>query len=576
MTSALSISIGQHSEAGRKQTNQDFHGAIVPEASALRFKGIVLAIADGISSSPVGHLAAQTAIKSFLSDYYCTSDAWTVRAAAQRVIAAANSWLYAETRREQVYDMDRGYVTTFSALVLKGRHGHVLHVGDSRVSRLVGGTFQQLTQDHKVILSSQENYLGRALGMAANVEIDYSTVPIKVGDTFVLTTDGVHDHVDARIMAELVAAHADDLDQAARQIVATALNQGSSDNLTVQIVRVEGLSTPDAADVLAEADLRPPPMVPEPGSVFDGWRIVRRLHGSSRSHLFEALDEHSGARVALKVPSVDLGENADYLRHFVMEEWIARRLSNPHLLRAHVQERPRAHLYSTMQIVGGQTLTQWMAANPSPDMAVVRPIIAQTARALQAMHRLEMVHQDLRPDNVMIDADGKVTLIDFGSTKVAGVTEAAPDLGDEAILGTLQYAAPEYFVGDSGTAQSDIYSLGVTAYQMLTGKLPYGGQISRARTRKAQRALPYQPAASDDNGVPAWVDAALRKAVHVDPRQRYTEVAELVADLERPNRDLPGQRRSATAERNHLLFWQLISLVLAIALMISLAGRVLP
>ena len=165
MTSALTITIGQHSERGHKEVNQDFHGALIPDGSALTLKGIAIAIADGISTSSVSRIAAESAIKSFLTDYYCTSDTWSVKTAAQRVISAANSWLYAQTRRSlDASDMDRGYVCTFTAMVLKARLAHIFHVGDCRVSRLAGPALEPLTEDHRIVVSSQQSYLARALG----------------------------------------------------------------------------------------------------------------------------------------------------------------------------------------------------------------------------------------------------------------------------------------------------------------------------------------------------------------------------------------------------------------------------
>jgi serine/threonine protein kinase len=113
------------------------------------------------------------------------------------------------------------------------------------------------------------------------------------------------------------------------------------------------------------------------------------------------------------------------------------------------------------------------------------------AKGLQAFHRLEMLHQDIRPDNVMIDRIGTVKIIDFGSTKVRGVGEAAPSIDHNDILGTAQYTAPEYFLRESGSSRSDIFSLGVITYQMSTGRLPYGAQIAKARTRSEQRKLRY-------------------------------------------------------------------------------------
>ena len=252
MPTELRVSIGQHSDRGRKESNQDFHGAMIPGQPTLGLKGIAVALADGISTSPVSREAAESAVKGFLTDYYCTSDAWSVKTSAQRVIDATNSWLYAQTRRGHLgEDRDRGHVCTFSALVLKSATAHLFHIGDSRIYRLAGGTLEQLTEDHRVVLSSAEVYLGRALGMGAQVEIDYRTVPLERGDVFIQATDGVCEHLGGRGVLAAIEACAGDLDAAAKAIVAEAFGRGSADNLTVQIVRVDDL--PDGqANELAE------------------------------------------------------------------------------------------------------------------------------------------------------------------------------------------------------------------------------------------------------------------------------------------------------------------------------------
>ncbi len=199
-----------------------------------------------------------------------------------------------------------------------------------------------------------------------------------------------------------------------------------------------------------------------------------------------------------------------------------------------------------MEFIEGQTLAQWMRDNPKSDLTTVRDIIAQTAKGLQAFHRLEMLHQDLRPENIMIDGTGTVKIIDFGSTRVAGLLETNAANGPAPILGTEQYSAPEYFLGESGTSGSDIFSLGVMAYQMLTGRLPYGTQVAKCRTRAAQRKLNYASARDEDRPIPAWVDEAIRKAVHPDPHQRYAELSEFVYDLHHPNRRIPEKDPAAS------------------------------
>src|SRR5215813_494130 len=205
MARELKISVGQHSDKGRKETNQDFHGVLIPKEPLLSLKGIVVVLADGISSSNVSRIASESAVKGFLTDYYCTSESWSVKTSAQRVIAATNSWLHAQTRRSRyAYDKDRGYVCTLSAMIVKAKAAHIFHVGDSRIYRVAGNALEQLTDDHRVVLSSEQNYLSRALGINPQIEIDYRVLQIEQGDVFLLTTDGVYEHAGARFIVDAI------------------------------------------------------------------------------------------------------------------------------------------------------------------------------------------------------------------------------------------------------------------------------------------------------------------------------------------------------------------------------------
>jgi serine/threonine protein kinase len=394
-----------------------------------------------------------------------------------------------------------------------------------------------------------------------------------VGDVFVLATDGVYEHVEARAIARSIEDGRDDLDVAAAKIVQQAFEQGSRDNLTIQIVRVDALPDGEAAEVLAESTALPLPPLLEPRQDFDGYRIVRPLHASSRSHIYLAVDSADESLVALKIPSLDLRGDPAYLRRFMMEEWVARRLDNVHVLRPHGQTRKRTYLYLVTEHVDGTTLAQWMTDNPRPDLDTVRGLVEQIARGLQAFHRKEMLHQDLRPENVMIDRTGTAKIIDFGSTRVSGIAEAAPAAEADAVLGTYQYTAPEYFLGEGGTTRSDIFSLGVIAYQMIAGQLPYGAQMAQARTRAQQRKVAYRSMIDDKLPVPAWVDGALRKAVHADPRERYGELSEFLHDLRHPNETLVDTHRRPLIERNPLLFWKGLSALLAALVVLLLVQR---
>ena len=574
MTSALRISAGQYSDQGRKDSNQDFLGLVVPNEPQLSSKGIAVALADGISSSDVSQVASQAAVTSFLEDYYCTSEAWSVKTAAERILSATNAWLHAQTMQSPYrYERDKGYVCTLSALVLKSTTAYLFHVGDSRIYRLRAGVLEQLTQDHRVWIANGQSYLARALGATPQLELDYQALPMEVGDVFVLATDGVYEHLADHALTGLLQTHAGDLDQAARAVAEAALDRGSADNLTVQIVRVDALPRQAVNEMVrAHAGLPFPPIL-APRTDFDGFTIVRELHGSFRSHIYLALDRETDTPVVVKTPSIALQTDAAYVQRFLTEEWVARRINSAHVLKPCPQTRKRNYVYVVTEFIDGQTLAQWMTDNPKPTLEAVRGLVDQIGKGLQAFHRLEMPHQALRPDNIMIDRTGTAKIIDFGSTRVAGLTEAAPlpGGGQDDILGTVQYAAPEYFLGESGSTHSDIFSLGVLTYHMLTGRLPYGAQVARARTRSAQNQLQYRSVLDDDSEIPAWIDAVLRKAVHPNPAKRYAELSEFLYDLRHPNQAFLQRTRAPLIERNPLVFWKSVSALLAVAVIALLA-----
>jgi serine/threonine protein kinase len=306
--------------------------------------------------------------------------------------------------------------------------------------------------------------------------------------------------------------------------------------------------------------------------VFDDYLIVREIHASSRSHIYLASDLDNDELFALKIPSIDLRDDPEYRKRFMMEDWIARRIDSPHVLKPRLQSRKRNFLYVVTEFVDGQTLTQWMIDNPRPDLETVRGIVEQIAMGLRAFHRKEMLHQDLRPENVLIDKTGTVKIIDFGSTKVTGVVELQPDRRED-VLGTVQYTAPEYFFGQGGSPQADQFSLGVIVYQMLTGRLPYGAELARAHGKYAKRKVRYVSATKYNPKIPVWIDGTLRRAVSLEPADRYDALSELIFDLRQPNARYLSERPVPLIERNPSLFWKCLSSILVLIIVLLLALR---
>jgi serine/threonine protein phosphatase PrpC len=560
MSKNLSVTLGQYSTAGIKSQNEDFYGASVPKDASLDSKGICIAIADGVSASEGGKEASQIAVRQFLDDYYSTPDSWTAKHAATRVLGALNLWLYAQGQKQ--YGGNCGLATTFSGIILKSQTAHLFHVGDSRIYLLRDGKLECLTRDHRAHFGAEREYLTRALGIDERLDIDYHTRALQAGDCYLLTTDGVHDFLREEEIERLLLGSPPDPQTYAEMLVDQALKQGSTDNITCQSVRIDALPQADKAEFYDQLTRLPFPPDLKAGQVLDGYLILRELKATSRSQVYlaeDTLGTHAG-QVVIKTPSENFNDDPLYIEQFLHEEWVAKRLDSPHLIKVCERaKRPRTFLYSVVEYIEGQTLRQWMLDNPLPATDRVRATVDQIARGLRAMHRMEMIHQDLKPDNILIDRNNTIKIIDFGSTRIAGLAETHTVLEHNHIVGTASYSAPEYFKGEKGTDRSDIFSLGVIAYEMLTGQLPYG-EISPEQA--ARKKFSYTSARLHNPAIPDWVDGALEKATHPSPMRRYATESEFVVDLTRPNSSLVNEGRSRPLlERNPVGFWKGLALM---------------
>ncbi|HYD15386.1 MAG TPA: protein phosphatase 2C domain-containing protein, partial [Hyphomicrobium sp.] len=350
MTTAPAVTIGQYSEAGRKARNDDSYGVAVPEPALLETKGIAMAIADGMSSSEAAKAASETCVHSFLDDYFSTHPSWTVKTSVQRVLTALNRWLHSQS---ETYASDRAMVSTFTGLVLKSAQAHVFHVGDSRIYLVRGETIEQLTNDHRVRVARGDEYLSRAVGIAPDLQVDHKTVPLEAGDILLFTTDGVHDFLRESQIATLLRAEEGDLTKAAKAIVAAAFANGSTDNLTCQIVRVDDPGRPDEEAFLKKITALPMPPELVPGGTFEGYTILRELHLSKRTQVYLVKDGQSGETVVLKTPSVNYEDDPVYLEMFTREEWVGLLVASPHVLKVLRPAQVRRSLYYVTEYFEG-------------------------------------------------------------------------------------------------------------------------------------------------------------------------------------------------------------------------------
>ncbi|MEQ1543783.1 bifunctional protein-serine/threonine kinase/phosphatase [Methyloglobulus sp.] len=560
----LKASVGFATDKGIKDDNEDFVGAIISNEPQLTHKGIVAAIADGMSGSDAGKQASQACVASFLNDYFSTPDSWSVKQAGQKILSATNSWLYSQGQIR--YQSTKGMVSTLSIIVLKSTTAHLFHVGDSRIYRLRKGNLEQITRDHRIWISQDKNYLSRAMGIEPRLEVDYKSLPLEQNDLFLMTTDGIHDFIDDKSLKKLLKEGAD-LTLLAEKILQQAKANNSDDNLTCQLLRVEGLPDAKEDEILRRhANLPfPPPL--QAGAMLDGYRIEEELHASKRTQIYRALDTQTNTQVILKTPSILYDDDTHFIEHFLHEEWAGKRIDHNNVLKIITTDRPKSAVYYVTEYLEGQTLRSWMSANPKADIITVRKIVEQIAKGLRAFHRKEMLHQDLKPENIMFDKNGVAKIIDFGSVKIAGIAEITPiDLDGEAnILGTLNYTAPEYHLGQRGTVKSDLYSLAVITYEMLNGSLAFGEDMPEKPSQGYLANLRYVPSFHNNPMVPIWIDGALKKATSITPGLRYEELSEFLYDLNNPNPSfLRSEDNIPLLQRNPLRFWQGLSAILII------------
>lgn len=173
----------------------------------------------------------------------------------------------------------------------------------------------------------------------------------------------------------------------------------------------------------------------------------------------------------------------------------------------------------------------------------------------------------------MIDRAGTVKIIDLASTHVAGLADSESERRALGIEGTLQYTAPEYFVGNGGSARSDLFSLAVIAYWLLTGQLPYGLQPTQVRSMADANRMRYTPVRHFREELPAWVDAVLQKGLHPNPAKRQEAVSEFVHDLCSPGAEFLRTRALPLVERRPVVFWQATTVLLALAVVVLLGLR---
>ncbi|MDY0012037.1 MAG: bifunctional protein-serine/threonine kinase/phosphatase [Rhodocyclaceae bacterium] len=563
--SQLAVTVGHTSLNGPRPRNEDFCGAVTPEGSELDAKGVIVAVADGVGGHVNGREASEYTVRGLLSDYYATPQTWSVPKSLETVIAALNRWLVAQSAKTRE---TAGMATTLSALVLKGRRFSVAHVGDSRIYRLREGRLTQLTTDHVWEHPELKNVLSRAIGLDQRVQIDFSDGDLAVGDVFALMSDGVWSQLgDTRVQA-ILADHPDP-QEAASRLAMQAEDGGSKDNCTALVLRVEGLPKDGLLDAIARIQSLPLPPVLKPGQTLDGLTVEEVLH-ESRVTLLYRVRTPAGAQRVLKTlrPEADDPQSTAALAH---EEWLAGRVVDTRFPQV-VPHPGRNFLYYLMSWHEGASLKARLAAGQRFAPTEAAALGIEILKGLAILHRLSIVHRDIKPDNLHLGADGRLRILDLGVAASDG-QEETQGFSEINNPGTPSYMAPELFSGSPADVSTDLYAVGVTLFELLTRKYPYG-EIEPFQKPRFADPLPPTRFRPD---IPQWLEAVLLKAVARDRQDRFETAEEFLLALERgAHRPLAVPRRMPLLKRDPQLGLKLLaaaSLALNLLLVYLLLAR---
>jgi serine/threonine protein phosphatase PrpC len=564
---SFDVDIGYACKAGPREHNEDFAGVLrAPPHDEAR--GLLAAIADGVSTGGRGREAAQTAVMSLVTDFHAVPATWETTVALDRLIGAHNAWLADHNRRRQRERGGEGStegaaLTTLTALVLQGHTWTVAHVGDTRAWLLRDGECTQLTQDHALDHPDLRSQLTRAVGLDDSVRVDFLQGELHAGDTFVLTSDGVHHALKRRRLVELAGEGT--AQEASDAIVHAALDSGGRDNATALVLRVRGLASGGLADAQRLGRQLPVPTRLKVGDTLDGYTITAPLADTGVHRLFQARDNATRELVAIKTLHASRASDPEERATLAHEAWLGLRVTEREgqgFVRVREMAEPSA-FYVVFDWHGGSTLEQLLGDGRHFGVGEVVQGAIAAAQALGRLHRLRVIHRDIKPANLHLADDGQWRVLDLG----VAISGREPRATRELHAGTPSYMNPEQWQeGGQADAASDLYALGVTLYRWLTGRLPYG-EIEPYQTARFRRD-PLAPSRLRPD-VPIWLDHVVLKAVARDARQRFETAEELLLALQRgASRPLQAPPATPLMHRDPAALWK-------VALAVSLGFNLL-
>lgn len=522
----------------------------------------------------------------------------------------------------QSYQRVAPLLSTLSGVLCIGDRVYLFHTGDSRIYRLSVDSTTVLSEDHRIHHGQDKGALSAALGADTSIDLQQTVFTLHQNEYLALMTDGVYEHIDPVEMQFEFSAAATQLQNTtnwnllknwdlSQQLCRHAHQEGSNDNLTIIMlgmclsssiklndkqknkVDLGSISSnelsEDSSFSQEDTDINAPIQYKLPTGLqvkdsIDGFTVKAIIARTARSEVY-LVEDKEGHEYVLKSPSLRTVEDGEYLRSFLKERKIGlslsrhRRAGEPAynqtdptesmggsalgksgLLRYYPVPASSTYLYHLTEYIEGESLRAFMDKNGPCDVWQTHDLLTKIGMAVRVMHRNYLLHQDLKPENILLTKSGAVKLIDFGSVASSILKDnTRPPVGD------LHYAAPEYYTDAPKGVHSDLFSIAVIGFELLTGSRPFSSQ----KLMSASDALVMPSHLLRQKQVPATSQQALLRALHRNTNVRHQAIGEFLQDFN-PDNSASLSDPEPLIKSNPLLVWHGICLVQSVIIVLLL------
>lgn len=470
----------------------------------------VALLCDGVGSAQEGQAAANRVTKFLINSLKNRPATWDIQKSVTHFIESINAILYQESMQE--YERPE-YVTTVALAIIEGTQLYAANVGDSRIYLLRDGKLTQLSLDHASDEEGMENVLTAAIGIAPEVDIYYFENLVQQDDKILLCSDGLYNVLSEEDITKTIPLGAPALVKKASKM----MDDNLPDDTTAVVIDIKEA---DQVCMLKQAKLKIPEKIKK-GEMYDGYKLIEPLVQNERTWLCE----QKGQEYVIKFAPPEAIEDEQILDLFVKEVWNAKRLKAGYFPKS-VIPRNRTSRYYIMQMIEGDEVKKYIQKRLlSIDEGVSLALFLLQMN--QFLLKYDLVHGDIKPENVIrAQRKGKTyyKMVDFGSiVEIFSINSRA---------GTPSYLAPERFQGSSIDEKTEIFSIGATLYETLTGKLPFG-EIEPFQTptfKNPKKLTQY------NKKVPLWLENIILKALSPDESRRYQNYSEMIYELENPEK----------------------------------------